>query len=227
MSKTRTQVRMWGVFGALTAVSLTGCGALQPGVAVEVGDETIPVSRIDEVASDFCAAVEPQLESQAETIPLSFFRDGIAGTLALRSVADQLAGDYGVEADSDQYLQAVADVRANVAAVAGEYRDSVLEVESAPAYVEAVQAAVGEIVLDGDGEYQDFVSAGSREFETWIAENGVEFDPALSTAIKDGVVDTQDGAVSFAVSEKAKNGQSQEPNSVTARQLPATLRCGR
>ncbi len=227
MSKTRPQPRRWGVVGALTALALTGCGALQPGAAVEVGDETIPVSRIDEVARDFCSAIEPQLESQAETIPLSFFRDGIAGTLALRSVADQLAADYGVEADSDRYRQALADLRANVAAVPEEYRDSVVEVESAPAYVEEIQAKVGEIVLDGDGELEDFVAAGTDEFETWIAENGVEFDPVLNTVIKDGAIESRDNAVSFAVSEKATNGMAEEPNSVTARQLPATLRCGR
>ena len=216
-----------GALGALTALALTGCAALQPGVAAEVGDETISVARVDEVADDFCAAITPQLEGQAETIPHSYLRSGIAGTLALRSVADQLAADYGVEAESDQYLQALADLRQSVQSVPEELRDSVIEVESTPPYVEAVQAAVGEVVLDGEGEYADFVAAGSDTFETWIAENGVEFDPALDTTIKDGVIDTQDGSVSFAVSERAKNGQATEPNSVTARTLPASQRCGR
>lgn len=216
-----------GVVAALAALALTGCGALQPGVAVEVGDETVSLERVDEVTADFCSAVEPQLESQAETIPHGFFRSGIAGTLALRSVADQLAEEYGVEAGSDQYLQAMADLRQGVQAVPEELRDSVIEVESAPPYVEAVQAAVGEAVLDGEGEYADFVAAGTDEFETWIAENGVEFDPSLDTVVKDGAIDTQDGSVSFAVSELAKNGQAEEPNSVLARQLPQSQRCGR
>jgi hypothetical protein len=216
-----------GMLGALTALALTGCGALQPGAAVEVGDETISRERVDEVAADFCTAVEPQLESQAETIPHGFFRSGIAGTLALRSVADQVAADYGVEPDSDQYLQTMADLQQGVRDLPEELRDSVLEVESAPPYVEAVQAAVGEVVLDGEGEYEDFVSAGADEFETWIAENGVEFDPAFDTTIKDGVPDAADGSLSFAVSEMAINGQAAEPNSMTARQLPASQRCGR
>ncbi len=216
-----------GALGALTALALTGCGALQPGTAVEVGDETISLDRVDQVAADFCAAVEPQLETEAETIPHGFFRSGIAGTLALRSVADQLAADYGVEPDSDQYLQTMAELRQGIGAVPEELRDSVLEVESAPPYVEAVQAAVGEAVLDGEGEYEDFVAAGTDEFETWIAENDVEFDPALNTAMKDGVPDSADGSLSFAVSETARNGQVAEPNSMTARLLPETQRCGR
>lgn len=219
--------RALAALGALTALALTGCGALQPGVAVEVGDETISLERVDEIAGDFCAAVEPQLETESQTIPYGFFRSGIAGTLALRSVADQLAEDYGVEPDSEQYLQALAELRQGVQAVPEDLRDSVIEVESAPPYVEAVQAAVGEVVLEGEGEYADFVAAGTDEFETWIAENGVEFDPAFDTTIKDGTVAAEDGSVSFAVSEMAKNGQAQEPNSETARLLPPSQRCGR
>lgn len=212
---------------ALAALALTGCGAIQTGAAATVGEETISLERVDEVTSDFCSAVTPQLEEQAETIPHGFFRSGIAGTLALRSVADQLAEDYGVEPDSDQYLQAMADLRGGLQSVPEDYRDSVIEVESAPPYVEAVQAAVGEEVLDGEGEYADFVAAGSDEFETWIAENGVEFAPALDTVVKGGIIESQDGSVSFAVSEVATNGQVEEPNSMLARQLPQSQRCGR
>lgn len=223
MSKSRTL----GAVAVLATLTLTGCGALQPGAAVEVGAERISLDRVDQVAGDFCAAVEPQLEAEAETIPHGFFRSGVAGTLALRSVADQLADDYGVEADSDQYLQALAELRQGVQAVPEDYRESVMEVESAPQYIEAVQAAVGEVVLDGEGEYADFVAAGTDEFETWLAEHDVEFDPTLDTTIKDGAIGPEDGALSFAVSERALNGQAAEPNSVTARLLPASQRCGR
>lgn len=216
-----------GALGALTALALTGCGALQPGTAVEVGDEAISLDRVDQVAADFCTAIEPQLEAEAETIPHGYFRSGVAGTLALRSVADQLADDYGVVPDSDQYLQALAGLRQGVRAVPEELRDSVIEVESAPPYVEAVQAAVGEAVLDGQGEYADFVAAGTDAFETWIAENGVEFDPALDTTIQDGTIAPEDGSLSFAVSELATNGQAEQPSSVTARMLPESQRCGR
>lgn len=219
--------KILGAVVALTALALTGCGALQPGAAVEVGDETISLEQVDRIAGDFCAAVEPQLESQSESIPHGFFRSGIAGTLALRSVADQLAEDYGVEADSEQYVQALAELRQGAQAVPEELRDSVIEVESAPPYVEAVQAAVGEVVLDGEGEYADFVAAGTDEFETWIAENGVEFDPALGTTIKDGTLTAEDGSVSFPVSELAKNGLAEQPDSATARKLPQSQRCGR
>ena len=223
MSKSRTL----GAVLALAALALTGCGAIRPGTAAEVGDETISLARVDEVSTDFCAAVEPQLEGQAETIPHGYFRGGIAGTLALRSVADQIADEYGVTADSEEYLQSLSELRQGVAAVPEDLRDSVIEVESAPAYVEAVQAAVGEVVLGGVGEHEDFVAAGTEEFDAWIAENGVEFDPSLNTVIKDGTISTADQSLSFAVSEKAKAGLAEEPNAVASRQLTDSQRCGR
>lgn len=223
MSKSRTL----GAVGALSALVLTGCGAVQPGTAVEVGDESITLSRVDEVAADFCQAIEPQLDAQPQTIPNSYLRGGIAGTLALRSVADQVAAEYGVEVDSDRYQQALSQLRTNVAPVPEDYRDSVIEVESAPPYVEAVQAAVGEVELDGQGGYEEQVAAGAEVFTTWIAENGIEFDPALNTEIKDGAISTADGSVSFAVSESAKAGLAEEPNPALARQLPDAHRCGR
>ena len=220
--------RTLGAVGALSVLVLTGCGAVQPGAAVEVGDDSISLSEIDEVASDFCSAIEPQLEAQPQSIPNSYLRGGIAGTLALRSVAEQVAAEYGVDAaDSQRYQDAVQELKANVAPVPEEYRESVIEVESAPQYVEAVQAAVGEVELDGQGEYEEFVAAGSEVFTDWIAENDVEFDPALNTEIKDGAISTVDSSVSFAVSEAAKNGLAAEPNGALARELPDAHRCGR
>jgi hypothetical protein len=219
--------RTLGAVGALSVLVLTGCGAVQPGTAVEVGDDSIALSEVDEVASDFCSAIEPQLEAQPQSIPNSYLRGGIAGTLALRSVAEQVAAEYGVDADSQRYQEAVRELRTNVEPVPEEFRESVIEVESAPQYVEAIQAAVGEQELDGQGGYEEFVAAGSEVFTDWIAENGVEFDPALNTELKDGAISTVDGSVSFAVSEAARNGLAAEPNGALARQLPDAHRCGR
>jgi hypothetical protein len=219
--------RTLGAVGALAVLALTGCGAVQPGTAVEVGDETISTSRVDEVTAAFCTAIEPQLEQQAQTIPNGYFRGGVAATLALRSVADQIAADRGVEADSEQYVTALRELRRSVAGLPEDVRDSVIEVNAASAYVEAVQAGVGEQELEGDGEYQDFVEAGAEVFTSWIAENDVEFDPALNTTIEGGTIATRDESLSFAVSDVARAGMEEQPNAMMARQLPETHRCGR
>jgi hypothetical protein len=222
-----SMTRRLGALAVVSALALTGCGAAQPGTAVEVGGDTISLARVDEVTSDFCEAIEPQLDAEAQTLPNSFLRGGIAGTLALRSAADQIVEERGLEVDTEQYRTGIAELRRNVAPVPEELRESVVEVESAPLYVEAVKAELGELELDGQGAYEDFVAAGTEVFNAWLAEEGVEFDPALNTALQDGNVATVDGSVSFAVSEAAKGGQAAEPNPMTARELPSSHRCGR
>jgi hypothetical protein len=227
---TVTTTRRLGVLapvGLTTVLLLTGCGAVQPGTAVQVDDETISLARVDEVAADFCTAIEPQLDSQAQTLPNSFLRGGIAGTLALRSAAEQVAAEYGVEADSEQYLTATAELERSTATLPEDVRDSVVEVQGATAYLEAVQAAVGEQELDGEGAYEDFVNAGAEVMTGWLEEHEVEFDPSLNTTLEDGNIASTDEALSFAVSDQAKAGLAAEPNPAEARLLPTTHRCGR
>src|SRR5262245_22775338 len=77
---------------------LAGCGEAHPGVAVQAGDHTVSVDEVDTLAKDFCTVLSPQLKNQDEpqTLPLSYLRGGIAGLLAQRSVAEQLADQYDV-----------------------------------------------------------------------------------------------------------------------------------
>ncbi|HEX6151427.1 hypothetical protein [Nocardioides sp.] len=216
-----------GAVAAVAVLTLTGCGALRPGTAVEVGDERITTSRVDEVTTDFCRAIEPQLEQQAESIQNSFLRSYVAGTLALRTAAEQLAEEHGVEADSEDYLNAVSELRRGLQTVPEEVREAVIEIETASAYVEAVQLAVGEAVLEGGGDDEEIAAAGREEFDAWITKQDVQFDPSLNTEIKDGAFTISDQAVSFAVSERAKAGSAEQPNAVAARQLTIAQRCGR
>ena len=225
MRKFRGPVRAWGV-AALAAVLLSGCAGLRPGTAAQVGDERITTREVDEVATQFCKALETQLRQQAETIPHSYFRGGIAGTLAMREVAEQVAADHGVEPESEEYRRQLADLRRNVASLPEEQQEAVITLESAPFYVQAAQTAVGEKLLDGEGEANEFTAAGAEEMERWIEENDVEFDPALNTTLRDGQIAVADEALSFPVSDAAKTAQEEQPNAALARQLPDPHRCG-
>lgn len=226
MSSNPGHLRLGGL--AVAAVLLlTGCAGLRPGTAVQVGDEQITTDEIDDVATQFCAALEEPLNQQAQTIPHSYFRGGIAGVLALREVAEQVAADYGVEADSEEYRQQIADLRSQAGSLPEAQQQAVIAVESGPFYVQAIRAAVGEEVLDGEGEKSEFETAGQEAMQRWIDENGVEFDPALNTTIRDGQVATADGSLSFATSEGAKAGLEEQPNSALAATLPESQRCGR
>ncbi len=226
MSRIPVPVRAGGVVLAATLL-LSGCAGLRPGTAVEVGDEQITTSEIDAVTTQFCAALEEPLDQQAQTIPHSYFRGGIAGVLAMREVASQVAADFGVEADSEEYRQQLADLRGQIATLPESQQEAVVQVEGSPFYVQAVQTAVGEELLGGEGDASAFEQAGAEEMQRWIDENGVEFDPSLNTTIRDAQVASADSSLSFAVSEGARAGQEEQPNSALAAQLPAAQRCGR
>ncbi len=226
MSRIPVPVRAGGVVLAATLL-LSGCAGLRPGTAVEVGDEQITTSEIDDVTTQFCAALEEPLNQQAQTIPHGYFRGGIAGVLAMREVATQVAADYGVEAESEEYRKQLADLQDQIEDLPESQQEAVVQVEGSPFYVQAVQTAVGEELLDGEGEDSDFEQAGAEEMQRWIDENGVEFDPSLDTTIRDGQVASTDSSLSFPVSEGAKAGQEEQPNSALAAQLPASQRCGR
>ena len=53
--------------------------------------------------------------------------------------------------------------------------------------------------------------------QRWIDENDVELDPALNVTLRDGQPASSDGSLSFAVSEGAKAGQEEQPNSARRR----------
>jgi hypothetical protein len=226
VSKTRL-----GLAGALAAAValLTGCGSLSPGAAVTVGEETITVDEIDEYTSDYCQAIEPQLEGEGQVVPNRYFRSGIAGQLALRAAAEQMAEEYDVE-PGETYDQKVAQLEQGVAQLEEELRESVVVVESATAYVEAVQAAVGERLLAEEGaaqaEYSDQVKRGQRALEDWISENGVEFDPQLGVDLVRGQVAPVDTSVSVPFGESAEEGAKETPDQAWSADLPSTQRCG-
>lgn len=215
---------------ALAGALLTGCGSASPGVAVQVGDAEITTNRVDELASEYCRAIEDQLAAQnpPQVVPNRYFRGGIAGTLTMREIGEQLAEEYGVEAGS-VYDEKVAQLEQSVAALDVDVREAVIEVESSSAYVEAIQAAVGEILLEEEGaasaEYSDQVARGQQVFEDWISENGVTFDPALGVTLDKGQIRSADTSLSFAVGDNAVKGAADEPDPAYAAALPDSQTC--
>jgi hypothetical protein len=215
------------VSGAL----LAGCGDAHPGVAVQAGDQTVSVDEVDTLAKDFCTVLAPQLKSQQEpqTLPLSYLRGGIAGLLAQRAVAEQLAEQYDVE-PGELYEKKVSDVRASVSTLDENVQDAVVTVQSTGNYVEGIEAAVGEKLLAAEGttdaQFSDKVKRGQRAFNDWVDEHGVRFDPEFGVEMDNGQVKSVDTSVSYAVGEAAKQGAAQQPDQTYAKSLPSAHTCG-
>lgn len=213
----------------LAAVLLTGCGVTSPGVAAQVGEESISVNDVDELTGEYCRAIERQLEGNNQTVPMRYFRGGIAGTLAMRSAARQLAEEHGVQ-PGPVYDEKVAQLEQSVSVLDEDVREAVIEVESASAYVEAVQAAVGAKLLEEEqasaAEPSDQVARGRKAFRQWLASNDLSFDPQLGVDVVKGQITPTDTSLSYAVGRDATEGAKEQPDPAYAESLPDAHRCG-
>ena len=213
---------------AVVAV-LAGCGNVNPGVAVRAGDETVTVRDVDDTTADYCEAIQTQLKANQQVVPLRYFRSGITGVLAQRSVAEQLAAKYDVE-PGELYDEKVVQVEQSVRTLDAGAREAVVTIETAGTYIEGVQAAVGKLLLGEEGttgaQYSDQVARGRQAYEDWISENGVTFDPQFGIGMVKGNIEPVDTAVSFPVGANAKAGAAGQPDQAYAKSLPGAHSCG-
>ena len=223
-----TRLGRLAVLGAAVAL-LTGCAGASPGVAVQVGEESITVNEVDEVTANYCEAIEDQLTGNGQVVPLSFLRGGIAARLANRSIGEQLAAEHDVEAGRT-YDQQVAELKQSTASFDEEVRDAVLLVDTEQAYTQAIQAAVGRQLLDEEGaedvKYSDTVARGQAAYEDWVAEEDVTFDPKFGVDLVDGEAQPVDTSLSYPVGDAAVAGSKQTPDPAYAETLPDSQRCG-
>jgi hypothetical protein len=169
---------------AVTGLALTGCGA-DPGVAVKVGDERITDARVAAMTASSCAALSEELEAREVTLPMSYLRQDAAKTLAMRSVAEQVAQEHGVEAGPD-YYQAVSAQELQLAALDEDVRADFVELSTTSAFVQSIGSQVG-----------------VEAFEQWLADHDVEFDPEFGV---DSELNSVDESLSVAVSDVAVAG---------------------
>lgn len=232
MSKSRPLAGLAGLATA-SVLLLSGCGvagtSFHPGVAAQVGDETISVDEVDTVARDYCSAIEDQLASNNQVLPQRYLRGGIAGQLTLVAAARQLADEYGVE-PGVQYDQKVAELQGAVADLPEGQQQAVIEIESSATYLSGVAQAVGEQVLADKGRtgasIQARTKAGQKELSAWLDRHDVEIDPQFGVRIEDGQAVPSDTSVSFPVGDTAKKGLADTPDQAYAGALPDSHRCG-
>jgi hypothetical protein len=214
--------------GALSGCGVAGTG-FHPGVAAQVGDDQVKVSRVDEIASNYCSAITEQLRGQNQVLPLRYLRGGVAGQLALVAAAEQLADEYGVEPGL-QYDRKVADLQAAVADLPEDQQDAVVAIESSASYLSGVKQAVGAKLLREQGNAQPTIEestkAGQQAFNKWLDEQDVSIDPQFGVELQDGQAVPTDTSLSHAVGTTAKNGNADSPDPAYAGSLPSSLRCG-
>jgi peptidyl-prolyl cis-trans isomerase SurA len=224
-----TRLGRVAVLGVAVAL-LSGCAGATPGVAAQVGDDSITQDQLDTVTTNYCAAIEDQLTGGGQVVPMRFLRGGIARILANRSIGEQLAAEQDVEAGRN-YDQQVAKLEQSASALGEAERDAVVTVETEQVYTQSIQAAVGRKLLEQEGAgadvaYSDTVARGKQAYADWADDNGVTFDPKLGVELVNGEVRPADTSLSFPVGEDAVAGSKPTPDPAYSEGLPASQRCG-
>ena len=214
---------------AVAALALSGCGITSPGVAAEVGDQTVSTSEVDRLTNGYCDALRPQLQSGGQIYPMRYLRGYVVGSLTIQAAAEQLADDYNVALGAG-YQQALKDLESQYAGLPEGARDMVLEVESAGAYTTAVQHAVGSAILEGEGDTgaddAARVSRGHDALQLWLADNPADVNPRYGVQITNGDFTFADTSTSYPLTPDAVAADKAQPDQTYAATLPSSQRCG-
>ena len=226
-----------GVVAAVAAFTLSGCAGANPGVAVNVGDQTLSTSEVDELTVAYCEGIAPQLESGGAVFPMGFVRGYVVRNLTLQAAAEQLAEHYSVELPPS-YDEAVRTLRTNLeTSFRADRVDQALEVDSAGLYVDAVELAVGELLLEQAGQTGADDEAkrarGKDALQEWLSEHPADVNPRYGIAVTGtdlGPPNFIDTGTSFPLSATAVNaekaGSDDGPDPDYTATLPSSQRCG-
>lgn len=214
-------------------VALTGCGvtgtSFQPGVAADVDGARISTDHVNQLVGRYCDAIEDQLAQEGTVLPLGYLRSGIVGQLALVKAAEKLATETGVEV-TQEYDLAIADLESQTAELPEDQQEAVVEVNGASAYLQAVQLAVGQRLLEDEGQRPTDANVvgqrGAEALAAWLEDHDVEFNPEFGIGVVDGQLSAEDTQLAFDVSGAGASSVLDAPDQELAQDLPASQRCG-
>jgi hypothetical protein len=221
-----TRLGRLAVLGAAVAL-LTGCAGATPGVAAVVGDDTITVDQVNELAGSVCAlekaVPEGTVNKQPPTSGLRA-RDGALQSMVVRSIADQMAEDHGVTLNQEDYQRQVDQVRLRYDVVDDDdLVDAALPAYTAIPYFINIVSQIGERAGNVTGDQA--LAAGIQQAQKWQADNGIETNPMFgSFNLGDQEIESERDDLAFPVSKTAKD--SSEASSDYIASLPESQRCG-
>jgi len=218
----------------LPVVLLAGCGVagaeFHPGIAADVGDQTITTRHLDEVAANYCSGFEKlnkeDPQSNEQPIPLRYVTHQFVSLLVDNAGAEQLAEQYDVEQSSSSKAS-LASLEPQLKSLSDDQLDAFREILGARAYNQDVLTQIGKISLDDQGNENasedDQYAEGQKLLDTWLTDHDVEVNPKYAVDVgTTGQVDTD---LSVAVGSKAKDGLKAEPDAGYTGSLPGNLVC--
>ena len=216
----------------LSVVLLAGCGVagtqFHPGLAAQVGDQTITSRHVDQVTDDYCKAVEKVSKTQDSTQarPMRYLTHTFANDLIVKAAAEQLAADYDVQPTSN-YKDELAQLEPQLTSLTDEQKEAVREVFGARAYTDDVLGQIGEISLKKQGKTDpsddEKTAEGQKLLDGWIADHDVQVNPKYGIEL--GKADQVDTNLSYPLATAATGGLNATPDPAYTTSLPDQLVC--
>jgi len=228
-------LRALPVLPVVSVFLLAGCGVagtqFHPGIAAEVGDETITTKHVDQVTADYCAGVQAVIKSQGQAVDLQprpgrTLTQSLISDLITRSAVEQLAEDYDVEPTST-FKTNLAELDTVLVKLDDDQRDAVTEYVSARPLAEDLLISIGGIELaktsSATATDDDKYAAGQDVLKKWLDDHDVEVNPRYGLDVSTGSpVDTD---VSYALGKTAKGGLAATDDTDYAAALPESQSC--
>ena len=228
------RVRFVRVLPVLSVVFLAGCGVagtqFHPGIAAEVGDQTITTRHVDQVTDDYCAVTR---RSARPTRSPATSRCRCATSRTSSRPCWSSAPPPSSWPTSTTWQpgsatkSALASFEPQLESLTDEQKDAFREILGARAYTNDVLTQIGEISLEDQGTtdstQDDQLAEGQKLLKAWTADNDVEVNPKYAVDLDTpGQADTD---LSVAVGSKAKDGLKAEPDPAYTSSLPGHLVC--
>ncbi|WP_203338682.1 hypothetical protein [Nocardioides limicola] len=220
--------------GLVAVVLLAGCGGLNPGVAVKVGDDRVLLADVDRLATALCELQEEQMQAQGAQAPMAYVRAEAMFRYFLKIASAQYAADHGLSVEPS-YDASLLGARADLERLPEELRDVYAESIRGQAYTEELLLVAGVQLLGGDPDAVDpetvdlgvAQQTGASALLEWLtAHDSIEFDPRFGLGVGDLGLERVESGVSVAASEFARNAAADMVDPAWVASLPSDQRCG-
>ncbi|CUR55129.1 exported hypothetical protein [metagenome] len=228
--RNRTRLAALSVVALVSLGTLSGCGDVHPGAAAVVGDSTLSSSDADTLSRDLCKVVTEAPEQATQSFPRSVALEAVVQRYVMRSIASQMADDYGVESSST-YAADAAAAKKQLDYLDPEVRDRVLDLLVADRYFNDVLSTIGQQQLLAEGATdptaEDDLARGIALAQAWESDNGVDINPRFpALTLGDTQFEQTPDRTSVAVSQFAKDAATSPADDAWVEALPASQKCG-
>lgn len=209
------------------AAVLAGCG-VHPGAAAVVGSETISREEVDDIAVAVCRANVAGAEAsgqQASPVPSRGAREVAVEILIDTTLARQLGEREGVEPDKGAVNQAVAQNETGLALLEEQQAEDLRAALRAYAESQFMLIELGRRSLGTEASDDEAIAEGRRLLDEYARSIDIEVDPRYGR-FDDGVFKPGGTALSVPASDRARDGDQQQPSESFIGELPASQLCG-